>query len=180
MTRPGVLGAMSRVPDWVTLTDREQVVWRGGPSPIKVAWELLGEAVVVIVGLAIAAATPTSVAGVPIPEAVGLLGLLLAVLGLLAGLLTYLRYDAVTYLITTEEVYVKRGLFSRSVTNLRLDRIQDCGFEQSRLQRVLGYGDVYVSTAGRSGVELVFEDVPRPSTVNGYITEELDATQSRR
>lgn len=171
---------MSRVPDWVTLTDGEQVVWTGGPSALRVAGELVGEAVVVVVGLAIAAATPAEVAGVTIPEAVGMVGLLIALVGLLAGLLTYLRYDAIKYLVTTEEVYVKRGLFSRAVTNLRLDRVQDSGFEQTSLQRLLGYGDVYVSTAGRSGVELIFEDVPRPSKVNGVITEELDAARLGR
>ena len=171
---------MSRVPDWVTLTEGERVVWTGGPSAYRVASELAGEAVLVVVGLAVAAGAPSTVAGVDVPDVVALLGLLVALAGLLAGLVTYLRYDAITYLLTTEEVYVKRGLYSRSVTNLRLDRVQDCGFEQSTLQRLLGYGDVYVSTAGRSGVELVFEDVPRPSEVNSIVTEELDAARPRR
>ena len=31
------------VPDWVTLTDDETVVWRGGPALAWIARDLLGE-----------------------------------------------------------------------------------------------------------------------------------------
>jgi len=170
---------MATVPEWVTLTEGETVVWTGGPSPVQVLKELTGEGLLVVVGLAVAALRPTEVAGVPIPGlellpvGLGLVGLGLVLVGVLAGLATYLRFRAVEYVVTSEELYVKRGLVSRSVTNLRLDRVQDCGFEQSATQRLSGYGDVYVSTAGGGGVELVFRNVPDPAAVNGVVTERL-------
>ena len=177
---------MARIPGWVTLTDGEELVWSGGPSPVQITSQLLGEMALVLAGLVVAAVGPRVVAGMAVPglEAlpggIAFVGLLLAVLGLLAGLLTYLRFQAVEYLVTTDELYVKRGLVSRSVTNLRLDRIQDSGFEQSAFQRLLGYGDVYVSTAGSSGADLVFRNVRDPSTVNSVITEQLDAARTPR
>lgn len=177
---------MLKSSDWVTLTDSEQVVWSGGPSAVLVARELLAETLLVVVGIVVAGYGPGLFEGLGIsflealPAGVRIVGLLLAVAGILLWLLTYLRFSSIEYLVTTDEVYVKRGLVSRSVTNLRIDRIQDCGFEQSALQRLLGYGDVYVSTAGSGGAELVFEDVSDPANVNSTITNQLDGASQRR
>ena len=170
----------NEVPDWVTLTDDETVVWRGGPSTARVVQELLGETLLVVVGLAVVAVGSGAVAAVDPPTLsavpLGLVGIGLAVvlLGVVLGVVTYLRFRAIEYFITTSELYRKRGLFSRSVRNLRLERVQDSGFQQSAVQRLLGYGTVHVSTAGGGGVELRFRDVPDPEAVNGRITRQLD------
>ena len=168
------------VPDWVTLTDDETVVWRGGPSTARVVQELLGETLLVVVGLAVVAVGSGAVAAVDPPTLsavpLGLVGIGLAVvlLGVVLGVVTYLRFRAIEYLITTSELYRKRGLFSRSVRNLRLERVQDSGFQQSAVQRLLGYGTVHVSTAGGGGVEMRFRAVPDPEAVNGRIARQLD------
>ncbi|PSQ41962.1 hypothetical protein BRD14_05360 [Halobacteriales archaeon SW_5_68_122] len=168
------------VPDWVTLTDDETVVWRGGPSTARVVQELLGETLLVVVGIAVVAVGSGAVAAVDPPTLsavpLGLVGVGLAVvlLGVVLGVVTYLRFRAIVYLITTSELYRKRGLFSRSVRNLRLERVQDSGFRQSAVQRLLGYGTVHVSTAGGGGVELRFRHVTDPEAVNGRIARQLD------
>ena len=95
-------------------------------------------------------------------------------LGVALAVASYLRVRAVEYLITSTELYRKRGLLSRSVRNLRLDRVQDSGFEQGALQRLLGYGTVRVSTAGGGGVEMRFRAVADPEAVNARITRQLD------
>ena len=167
------------VPDWVTLTDDETVVWRGGPAPARVARDLLGEALLVVAGLALLAAD-AGVVGPDLPAVpavpLGLAGVGIAVVGLGVALTvaSYLRFRAVEYLITSAELYRKQGLLSRSVRNLRLDRVQDSGFEQGALQRLLGYGTVRVSTAGGGGVEMRFRAVPDPEAVNARITRQLD------
>lgn len=172
------------VPDWVTLTEGEQVVWQGGPANVRVAEELIGEVVLVLVGLGLALVQPAALFGFGIPAIpiipLGLagIGLGLAAIGALSGIVTYLRFRAREYLITTTELYRKQGLISRSVTNLRLERVQDTGFTQSVFQRLFDYGHVNVSTAGGGGVELRFENVPDPSAVNGIITEQLNRVRS--
>lgn len=177
---------MTRVPEWATLTEGEEVVWAGGPSGTVLARSLLWAVVLVVLGLLVASLGPAQLSG-PALAAYGDIqrilrgaGFVIAVVGLLVGLVAYLRYESVEYLVTTEELYVKRGFVSRSVRNLRLDRVQDTGFTQSTVQRLLGYGDVHVSTAGGSGVELVFENVPDPTVVNGIVTEQLDAARTDR
>lgn len=169
------------VPAWVTLTGGESVVWSGGPSLVVLLERLLGEAVLVVAGLWLVVDGPGRLLGVEVPDLAATpvdtsvaVGAALAFLGLVLAAGTYLRFRAVEYLATTEELYVKRGLVSRSVTNLRLDRVQDSGFSQSATQRFFGYGDVFVSTAGGGGVELSFRNVPDPAQVNGIVTQQLD------
>jgi uncharacterized membrane protein YdbT with pleckstrin-like domain len=87
--------------------------------------------------------------------------------------LVYLNWLRLLYVITDEEVYVKEGLVSRDVTQVRLDRVQNTAFEQSVRQRVLGYGDVRLYTAGTNTEDITFERVPGPEQVSQLVTELL-------
>lgn len=169
---------MASAPDWVTLTEGEQVVWSGRPSTKRVAEEVVGESLLVVLGVALTVAPIQAYAPVEVPDP-GLYPLVLSAVGVLLAAVTYVRFKVVAYVLTTEELYRKEGLVSRSVQTLRLDRVQDHGFEQSAKQRLLGYGDVSVSTAGSSGTDLAFRNVPNPEAVAARISEQLEATRSR-
>lgn len=69
---------------------------------------------------------------------------------LASGIWTYAEWHRTLYVITDEEIYVKRGLISRDVTQVRLDRVQNTAYKQSVLERVLSFADVQVFTAGRA------------------------------
>lgn len=155
------------VPDWVTLTDDEEVVWIGRPSLHRIAPRIVGGAVLVLVGLLLNAFLPQDLpfrgaAYLPVP------------LGMLVVAVAYVRHQSVRYVITTNEVYKKTGLISREVTTLRLDRVQNTTFTQSLFERFLSYGDLYIETAGTAGTEMVFEAVPDPEGVSSQLTEQLD------
>ncbi|MFC7158100.1 PH domain-containing protein, partial [Halomarina halobia] len=122
------------VPDWVTLGPNEQVVWSGHPSLYPAALSLVAGAVLFLLG-------PVSFALLPEPWSLIGIGLLLA--GIAVALVTYFRHRSTRYVITSNEVYEKRGLLSRQVTSLRMDRVQNTTYEQSFLQRLLSYGDVH-------------------------------------
>lgn len=157
---------MTDAPGWVTLTEGEEVVWRGHP----VLYHYLGGIVIALVlfglaGLALTLWPLTETVEAWIPAAV------LAGLGLLVALRYLLAWWSIQYLVTTEEVYVKRGLVSRSVTNLRMERIQSTSFSQSFVGRLLSYGDVHIDTAGGDEVEIKFRNVSNPNDVVGYVSE---------
>lgn len=160
-----------RVPDWVTLTDGEEVVWTGGPTLLAAAGPIVGGALLVLAGLAGAGA---------LTEPLRWLALAVAAVGLVVVAATYVRVQSTRYVLTSEEVYRKTGILSRRVTNLRLERIQDTSFSQSLLQRIFSYGDVHISTAGSTGAELRIEDVSDPQHVSAVITRQLDALSERR
>jgi uncharacterized membrane protein YdbT with pleckstrin-like domain len=164
-------------PEWVTLTDGEKIVWRGHPSLINESGSILLGAVLAAVGVAVA----VGVAPVErLPVSLGLVGGGMALLGLLSVAAAYLRTRVTTYVLTTEEAYEKHGLLSRTVTNVRLDRVQNTGFTQSFGERLVGVGSVHMDTAGTGGTEFVLSSIREPDRVNGLVTEQLDRLARRR
>jgi uncharacterized membrane protein YdbT with pleckstrin-like domain len=168
---------MSGTPEWVTLTEGEEVVLNRRPSVIpyltRLAWPLL----VVLAGIGVWLVGAGALGlGVTVPAALplGLVGLVVVALGLAWGAARLSGWWSTRYLVTTDEVYLKTGLFSRSVTNARLDQIQNTSFTQTALGRLFSYGDVHLDTAGRGGTEMVFEGAANPGGVVETITRELD------
>jgi len=157
---------MSDVPDWVTVTEGESVVWRGHPS-----YHLLTGTVVVVAVLVAAGAF----VAVAVPPPFNLAGPALIALAVVWLLVAIVKHRATAYVITSQEVYKKTGIVSRTVTTLRLDRVQNTSFDQSLLQRLLSYGDIRVDTAGADATELVLRGVPHPQDVAGLLSEQLDA-----
>jgi uncharacterized membrane protein YdbT with pleckstrin-like domain len=160
-------------PSWVTLTSDEQLVWNGHPSVWSSGrWIVAG---LILIGVGIGGFVFLS-------ELLQRLSLIPIVVGFLIIVVPILLKRLKTqYVITSEEVYKKEGLFSRDVTNLRLDRIQNTSYTQSFLERLLTYGTIDIEMAGDAESDLVFHDVPDPEHVIGLITERLDAVspQSR-
>ena len=114
--------------------------------------------------------------GVPLMSSVpwGLVGGITVFLGVLGVAVEAVRWWSRQYVVTTEEVYEKRGLVSRTVTNLPHDQVQNTSFSQSIPGRLLSYGDVRIDTAGGGGAEIVFENAEDPDAVVEEVTRHLD------
>lgn len=165
--------------DWLHLTDGEEVHWAGRPSRFTIVVSLVIAAVLVAIGIGLSAwLTPVARAR-DLPTWVALSPLLLAALGVAWGAITYLNWLRLLYVVTDEEIYVKHGLISRDVTQVRLDRIQNTSYNQSVLERFLSYGDVEIYTAGTSTEDIVFRSVPNPERVKRILTHLL-SEQARR
>lgn len=168
---------MANTPDWVTLTDGEEVVWQGRPT----LYHFMGRTVfgIVLIGSGILfwlVIEDIIETGVAIPSAVpgGLIGAALVLIGITTSGKRLLEWWSIRYLLTSKEVYRKSGVISRSVTNLNLNQIQNTTFTQSITGRILSHGHVHIETAGSRGTEITFSNVPDPEEVVGHITEELD------
>ena len=94
-------------------------------------------------------------------------------IGVFVAARAYLARWSTRYVFTTKAVYEKTGLVSRTVTQVRFDRIQNTAFDQSFVERALSYGDLAVYTAGTGGVNLSLRDVPEPQRVNELVTKRL-------
>lgn len=133
-------------PEWLRLDD-EKIVWSGGP-------ELWGYAGSILVGVLL---LPVFGAGLPI-----LLGV-------------YLTVSRMEYVISTQSVYKRTGVLSRTVTEIGLDKIQDTSYGQSLTGRKFGFGTVEISTAGSSGVELSLDYVGEPQEIQSILDERARA-----
>lgn len=164
-------------PDWVTLTEGEEVVWTGHPSLVTESGSIVFGVLLIVAGTAVAVGVDpiSSLPVSPVP-----VGGAIVLVGLLSVVAAYLRTRVTAYVLTTEEVYEKHGLLSRTVTNVRLDRVQNTGFTQSFGERLVGVGSVHLDTAGTAGTEFVLSSISEPERVNGLVTEQLDRIARRR
>jgi len=154
--------------EWLTLADGEQIEWHGRPSLFRIAPQVIA-ALLVAVGGALGVSLLRSAVGT-LPGIVHLLPFFVGG-GMLA--VVFLRWYRVEYVITTKQIYIKRGFLSLDVDQIRLARIQNTTLSQSLLERLLGYGDVIAYTAGSDTLNIEFESVLNPSRVNRRLSKLL-------
>jgi uncharacterized membrane protein YdbT with pleckstrin-like domain len=133
----------------------EQVVFEGHPSWRALLSFYLGGiagavAVAIVVGLL------TSF----------LVGLLTGAV-LVAAVLAYglFKRTATTYLVSTQRLYIRRGLLAKKVQQTRIDRVQNVNTAQSLRERLLRVGTVDFDTAGSDDSEFRFVGIADPADV---------------
>jgi uncharacterized membrane protein YdbT with pleckstrin-like domain len=114
----------------------------------------------------------TYVVGIPL--------ILLLGLGLLIIVPSYLIVKHTDYVITSKGVYKKTGILSRSVTEIEYEKIQNTAFSAGPVARYFGYGDVDISTAGGSGVEMKLRAVDDPQGVQKRLSRLVKRAQGAR
>ena len=164
--------------DWLHLTDDEAVRWVGRPSRFTLTTSLALAGVIVLLGGAFEVIL-AQVAGGSLPWPIAYAPLGVALIGIGVAVWTYVDWLRLVYVLTDEELYVKRGLVSRDVRQVRLDRVQNTAYDQTTVERLLGYGDVRIYTAGTGTEDIVFESVPRPELVKNVLTELLSEQPAR-
>lgn len=89
------------------------------------------------------------------------------------GIWGFVRRLGSRYTITDDRVYRRFGLLSKDEDIVRIEDVQDFGLDQGIMGRFLGYGNVKISTAGRSGTEITFRGVGSPGHVRSALDDAL-------
>ncbi|QLK24361.1 PH domain-containing protein [Natrinema zhouii] len=161
--------AFGSTPDWFHISDDESIVWESRPHPVT-----MGIRLPIGIGVALAGFLITGWSGTDGIGLLTILGLLLIVVGVIGASVRYLVWTNTRYVITSSELYKKRGIVSRDVTQFRLERVQNTSLRQSGIGRLLGYGDLTVYTAGSGEPELTFERVPKPERASSRLSDQLE------
>jgi len=138
--------------DWLTLDPDEEILWAGKPAPETMYGAYL--------------------TGIPL---IPLLGL-----GLLVIVGAYLNRQNTDYVVTDKSVYKKTGVLSRSVSEVEYEKVQNTSFSVGVVGRYLGYGNVDISTAGGSGVEMSLRGVSDPQDVQKRLSRRVKEVQGGR
>jgi uncharacterized membrane protein YdbT with pleckstrin-like domain len=72
------------------------------------------------------------------------------------------------YVLTTERIIVRAGMIARTGTEIPLENINNVLFSQKVIERLLGYGDVLVESAGQTGQSRLM-DIPDPEAFQSEI-----------
>ena len=133
----------------------EEVVFEGHPS-----WRaVLSFYVYGVVGAAIVAVVVAFVASVALGVVVGVA---LIALVILAGLV---KRSATVYVVSSQRLYIRRGMLAKRVQQTRIDRVQNVNTEQTLLNRILRVGTVDFDTAGTDDSEFRFVGIADPDRV---------------
>jgi len=135
----------AETPEWLSLDPGEEVVWIGRPAFETLYGQIVSGLLLTVV----------------------LIGFLI----LLGVPFAYLRIQNTDYVVTTESLYVKSGIFSTNIETVDLDRIQNTEYNRSFWGKQFGYGSISISTAGSSGAEISFDGIPDAPVVRDRITE---------
>jgi uncharacterized membrane protein YdbT with pleckstrin-like domain len=77
----------------------------------------------------------------------------------------FVRRMATTYMVSTQRLYIRRGLLSKHMQQTRIDRVQNVNTEQSLRDRLLRVGTVDFDTAGTDDSEFRFVGIANPAAV---------------
>ncbi len=110
------------------------------------------------------------------------LNVLIQILFLGAGMIAIISGEAsrllLRYRITNKKIIIIHGLFKQLKKNIYfhpLAYVPDINIHQNRLQRILGYGTIFVK--GGSGVSFEIKDVAEPHKVMDLIEELMESNK---
>jgi uncharacterized membrane protein YdbT with pleckstrin-like domain len=147
------------------LTDGEEILTQFRPH-----WKVLLPAI----GWAMLLAAIAGFAAAALPErwspnwSFGLsFGIALA-LWLVISAKALVAWYATNYVLTTERIVVRQGLIARTGTEIPLENITNVLFSQRVIERMLGYGDVLIESAGSQGQSRL-SDIPDPEAFQSEV-----------
>jgi uncharacterized membrane protein YdbT with pleckstrin-like domain len=139
----------------VDLHPGEEVVFEGHPS-----WRALLSFYIGGVAAAVAIAVVVGL--------IGSVGLAIVVGAVLVGLVLlygFVKRMSTTYLVTTQRLYIRRGILSKRMQQTRIDRVQNVNTQQSLRERILRVGTIDFDTAGTDDSEFRFVGIASPANV---------------
>ena len=92
-------------------------------------------------------------------------------------LVRYIRWSTTSFVVTTERLIMRHGVFRREGREILLDRLTDISYNQSLFDRVLRCGDVLIESPGRDSPE-VFPDLPHPTSIQNEIYRLIEQRRS--
>ncbi len=102
-------------------------------------------------------------------------GAVLILAGLLFISLHILRWRKTIYGFTNRRLFRHRGIIAKDLYEMPLSRIQDIRVTISISQRLIGCGDIFITTAGTETPVFHWDDIPRPLKVKDLIHAHINA-----
>jgi membrane protein YdbS with pleckstrin-like domain len=106
------------------------------------------------------------------------LALILIALSALWLLARSVRWATTNFVITSDRVIFRHGVFAKSGIEIPLERVNSVHFNQGIIERVLGAGDLLIESGAESGQQR-FTDVRNPDRVQNLIHSQMELNEDR-
>lgn len=107
----------------------------------------------------------------------GIVGVLIVCAIWLVG--RYLKWVTTNFVITSQRLIFRQGVFAKSGIEIPLDRVNNVNFNQSIFERILGAGDLLIESGGKDGQQR-FTDIKHPDRVQSLVHAEIERLGVRR
>ena len=107
------------------------------------------------------------------PVKYGVFVLLIAAFGIGLVLLFFwwMETRGTTLIVTEKRTILRKGLFSKSLNDILNEDVRNIQVSQTFFQRLMGVGNVAVSSAGQGTVEIYVKGIPNPDLVRQFINQ---------
>lgn len=83
----------------------------------------------------------------------------------------WLKCKGTTLTVTNDRTRLRRGILSKSITEVWHQDVRNVQLDQTFFQRVFGVGKIGISSAGQSGLEILVAGIPEPERVKALIDQ---------
>ena len=90
----------------------------------------------------------------------------------------FVRYITSHFVVTSDRVIHREGWIAKHSMEIPLEAINDVRFRQGVFERIIGAGDIVISSASERGTE-VFSDIRNPEHVQKTIYQQGELNQKR-
>ncbi len=109
---------------------------------------------------------------------------MLAAAVLLAGTLIwfgwhYLQWTNINFVVTTDRLIDRQGVFNRTGIEIPLERVNTVLFHQTLFERIIGSGDLVIESAAEQGAQPV-PNIRKPLQVQNEIYRQMEANENRK
>ncbi len=91
----------------------------------------------------------------------------------------YVVWATTSFVVTTDRLISRNGVFSRQGTEIPLERVNTVFFSQSLFERLIGSGDLEIESAGEQGSQR-FSDIRKPLNVQNEIYRQMEHNENRK
>ena len=97
--------------------------------------------------------------------------LCLVLVGLVIFLVWWLRSKGTQLTVTSERTRLRKGILSKSVTEVWHQDVRNVQLDQTFFQRLLGVGSIGISSSGQAGLEISVSGIRDPERVKELIDQ---------
>lgn len=91
----------------------------------------------------------------------------------------YVVWSTTHFVVTTDRLITRDGVFSRSGIEIPLERVNTVFFEQNIFERIIGSGDLAIESAGEQGSQQ-FSNIRKPLNVQNEIHRQMESNENRK
>ena len=91
----------------------------------------------------------------------------------------YVRWNATQFILTTDRLISRTGVFTRQGIEIPLERINTVFFRQTFFERLIRTGDLEIESASQEGSS-EFSDIRRPLNVQNEIYYQMENNENRK